>query len=141
MAEWRIANGNRKLLIRLLILLSALWSLECTVYAGAHNPSLLLRVLFVIWVVSPFGGADRLVKAYGGRQPNAGFNPAPAGAIACVAAAALLTEGTIGVVLRQRAAPFLLVPAGLWAILALLALAARASTNGTNGAENQREQG
>jgi hypothetical protein len=38
------------------LVLGAAASIAFTLYAGRHNPSQLLRVLFFIWVLAPFAG-------------------------------------------------------------------------------------
>ena len=41
---------------RIVVVLSALGSLACTLYAGQHNRSVLLVGMFAVWVVAPFAG-------------------------------------------------------------------------------------
>jgi hypothetical protein len=49
------------------VLAAAGWSLVRVIHTGRHNRSLVLPILFIVWVLSPFAGlliADRISKSW-----------------------------------------------------------------------------
>jgi hypothetical protein len=107
--------------------LGALVSVALTLYAGRHNPSLLLPVLFVLWVLSPFLG---LIAA----QRIAHRSPAHI-AKAIHAATLVLTLCAVLIYALVDVAPpphiafaFLAVPAACWLAILTLLIAARLAT-------------
>jgi hypothetical protein len=119
------ADGTLRVMVRAGLWIGAVGSLGFTLYAGRHNGSILLIVLFAAWVLSPFAGlwlAERSAER------------APAGIAASMRASALVimvfSLGIYGAAAMEApshhtAFAFLAVPAASWLAIVPLLLAAR----------------
>jgi len=112
-------------IVRIVVVLSALGSLACTIYAGQHNRSVLLVGMFAVWVVAPFAGLLFVLR------PSAS-GPSPAATslqsicmILSLAGLAIFAVFALRPLVHQAAAPFLVVPFCLWIGVAGLALGRR----------------
>jgi hypothetical protein len=110
---------------RFFVVLCALGSLACTLYAGQHNRSVLLVGMFAVWVVAPFAGLLMFLRSTYRKSPQAG-SPIPLfSTILSMAAMTILAVFTLHPQSHNAAAPFLMVPAWLWLAIALMSLSAR----------------
>ena len=113
------ATTNRQRAAALVVvLLSAAVSLGLMLWVGRHNASVVLILLFTVWVASPFAGLlylDRTARRWQAARQQAAYwqmHLIGLGSVAIYAAVALLMH------LRKPAAPFLAVPAATWMLIA-----------------------
>lgn len=98
---------------RVFVVLCALGSLACTLYAGQHNRSVLLVAMFAVWVIAPFAGLLVVLRSAG----QAG-TVVPAIAITLsLATLVLYAAFALHPLARTAAAPFLLLPMCSWAVV------------------------
>jgi len=119
------AEGTLRAMVRAGVWIGAVGSLGFTLYAGRHNSSILLIVLFAVWVVSPFAGlwlAERSAERV------------PAGIAASMRGSALVimvcSLGIYGAAAIQGPShlttfAFLAVPAASWLAIVPLLIASR----------------
>jgi hypothetical protein len=119
------AGGTLRAMVRAGLWIAGTGSLACTLYAGRHNNSIVLIVLFAAWVVSPFAGlwlAERSAER------------APAGIAASIRSSALVImvfslaiygAAAIQGPSHQTTFAFLAVPAASWLAIVPLLIAAR----------------
>ena len=119
------AEGTLRAMVRAGLWIGAVGSLGFTLYAGRHNSSILLIVLFAVWVVSPFAGlwlAERSAERV------------PAGIVASMRGSALVimvcSLGIYGAAAMQGPShhttfAFLAVPAASWLAIVPLLIASR----------------
>ncbi|KAA6459044.1 hypothetical protein DYQ86_17320 [Acidobacteria bacterium AB60] len=98
---------------RALIVLLALGSLACTLYAGRNNHSTVLIVLFGIWVLAPFVALLAILPRWERAMGE------PTGLRACLIALSsvvflIYLMNSLHPGGHHAAAPFLLAPAGIW---------------------------
>lgn len=99
------------------VLLSAVISLEAMFRVGRHNTSVVLVLLFTVWVASPFAGLlwmwRRAMPRQEAQQTTCRFISLISGSsVAVYAAVAYLVH------LKKPAGPFLAVPAASWLLIA-----------------------
>jgi tryptophan-rich sensory protein len=102
---------------RMIVVLSALGSLACTLYAGQHNRSVLLVGMFAVWVSAPYAGVLGVLRM-GDRIPRQSATLRTIAIVLSVSALATYTEFSPYPAGHNRAAPFLLVPICMWAVTA-----------------------
>ena len=106
------------------IILGAAGSVGLMLRVGHRNPSVLLTVLFTIWVLSPFAGfvvADSLSARW-----SAATRATLHGVMLLLTAASLAIYGRIafGAPVLRPAFAFLVVPLGSWLLMAVAVTAA-----------------
>jgi hypothetical protein len=110
---------------RIVVILCALGSLGCALFAGHHNRSILLVGMFAVWVVAPYVGVLGVLRiAERGPTQAATITGAMAFILSC---AALVLYGAFALhpLVHNAAAPFLLVPVCTWVAIAGMFLYAR----------------
>jgi hypothetical protein len=111
--------------IRILVLLSALGSLACTLYAGHHNRSFLLAGMFAAWVGAPFVGMLAVLRgAEGGSAKGVRLVRALA-IFVSLASPALYIAFLLLPPGHSAAAPFLVIPVVSWVAIAAMMVAAQ----------------
>jgi hypothetical protein len=97
-----------------------------TFWVGHRNRSVVLILLFVVWVGSPYLGLWRLAA----RQPQSYRTQRATDWLSLVLVAlsvAIYGRVTSGPILAKPAVPFLIVPLAMWIFIAILAGIARRS--------------
>ena len=112
---------------RVVVAVTGLLAAGCTTLAGWSNPSLLLRGIFVLWVVLPYLAMAWLLRGFESIARHKARAIGLSMLALAVMATALIAFFTFGPSLPQRAFPFLAIPAALWLALAPIGLAARHS--------------
>jgi hypothetical protein len=112
-------------MVRAVLWIGAVGSLGFTVYAGRHNPSVLLIVLFAGWVVSPFAGLW-LAERNAERVPR-GIAASMRGSALVIMVCSLGIYGAtvISGPGHQTTFAFLAVPAASWLAIVPLLIASR----------------
>jgi hypothetical protein len=110
------------------VILCALGSLACTLFAGHHNRSILLVGMFAVWVVAPSVGVLGVLRvAERGSTQAATIVQTMAFILSC-AALVLYAAFALHPLAHNAAAPFLLVPACSWVATAGMFLYARGNS-------------
>lgn len=118
-------GSTLRAIVRSGVWIAAAGSLACTLYAGRHNKSVLLVVLFAVWVLSPFAGLI-------GSERAAEHSPSGI-ANAMRASALIIAIFSLGIYVAVAASPpehhtafpFLAVPAVSWLAIVPMVIAAR----------------
>jgi len=117
----RQAHRRRHWISSTAIVLGAAGSIGLVLFVGRAQRSVVLMVLFILWVASPFVA---LAVARVAARSSAAFNGPSFSVLTCsIAAASLALYGTVafGPPRPQPAKFFLLMPAVSWAVLIVLA--------------------
>lgn len=112
-------------IVRVGVWIAAAGSLACTLYTGRHNSSVLLIVLFAVWVFSPFVGlawVNRIAES-GPRDLAAAIRASSL--VICVSSLILYAAVGASRATHHTAAAFLLVPASSWLAVLTMWLAPR----------------
>ena len=112
-------------IVRAGVWIAAVGSLACTVYTGRHNSSVLLDILFAVWVVTPYVGL-----VWMNRLPDRSARDLAA---AIRASSLVLCLASLGLYVAVAASPpghhtafaFLVVPATSWVTILTMWLAPR----------------
>jgi hypothetical protein len=110
---------------RILVLLSALGSLACTLYAGHHNRSFLLVGMFAAWVGTPFVGMLAVLRGVEGASARAATLVRTLAIVVSLVSLALYFVFMLGPLGHSAAAPFLVIPVCSWVAVAAMMLIAR----------------
>jgi hypothetical protein len=105
-----------------LVLLCALGSVAFTLYAGQHNRSIVLVVMFALWVGLPFVGIVGVLRRGDRGSRRTTRTTALILSFASLAIYAMFALHPLG---HRAAAPFLVVPLASWIVLGVLHLRAR----------------
>lgn len=116
----KLAAASRGVLI-----VGAIWSLFCTLYAGRHNASVLLMALFGVWVLSPFAGFAMVIRS--ARQQHVGILRALLANSIVVALTSAVIYGAVAfsAPTHHTAFAFLAVPAATWLAIGTFAVATK----------------
>jgi tryptophan-rich sensory protein len=118
--ETQAATNQKRGAALMSVLLGAAASLGLMLWVGRHNKSLLLVLIFTVWVASPFAGllwvhSNAKRREVSRQRSTYGLMLLISlGSIAVYAAAIFLMH------LAKPAAPFLVVPAVSWVLVAIL---------------------
>jgi hypothetical protein len=110
---------------RILVLLSALGSLACTLYAGHHNRSFLLVGMFAAWVGAPFVGMLAVLRGAEGTSAQAATLVRTLAIVVSLVSLALYFVFMLRPLGHSAAAPFLVIPVFSWVAVAAMMLVAR----------------
>jgi hypothetical protein len=110
---------------RFVLVAGAFWSLLCTIYAGRHNPSVLLAALFVLWVLSPFAGFAMVIRS--ARRHHVGIMRAllANSIVVTLTAVVIYSAVAFSPPSHHTAFAFLVVPAATWLAIGTFAAAAK----------------
>lgn len=107
------------------IWIAAAGSLACAIYTGRHNSSVLLIVLFAVWVLSPFVGLawiDRFAETL----PRDMASAIRASALViCISSLVLYVAIAASHLGHHAAFPFLVTPASSWLAILTMRIAPR----------------
>jgi hypothetical protein len=111
-----------------LIVIGAAGSLYFVLHAGRHNNSLLLRMLFVAWVISPFialliGNSFSRYRSFFARRIFYVLM------LFVTIGALIIYTGVLGPMGTKPAAVFLMVPLISWLLIAVVILISRSRSN------------
>src|ERR1700676_1500387 len=95
---------------RVLVVLCALGSLACTLYAGQHNRSILLVSMFAVWVTAPFVGLLGVLRGAGRGGGQAATVLHVSAVILSLATLVLYAAFALHPPGHNAAAPFLVLP-------------------------------
>jgi hypothetical protein len=104
--------------------LGAVGSVGLMLYTGRHNPSLLLMVIFALWVLSPFvvlGLSDILSKHWSSLTRTAVYSVS---LVIAVLTVAIYAEVAFGPPRAKTATLFVIVPPASWLAIATVVLIA-----------------
>ena len=110
---------------RVLLILCGLGSLACTFYAGHHNRSIALVLMFAAWVAAPFAGMLGVLRGIERTIAHRAARLQTVTIVSSIAALGLYAAFTLHPMGHSAAAPFLLIPAGMWVVIAGLWFSAR----------------
>lgn len=110
---------------RILVLLSALGSLACTLYAGHHNRSFLLVGMFAAWVGSPFVGMLAVLRGADRVSTRAVMLVRTVAIVVSLVSLGLYFVFMLYPLGHSAAAPFLVIPVCSWVAVATMMLIAR----------------
>jgi hypothetical protein len=113
---------------RVVVFLCALGSLACTLIAGHHNRSILLVGMFAVWVVAPSVGVLGVLRVAERGSTQAATIVQTMAIILSCAALGLYAAFALHPLVRNAAAPFLLVPVCSWVAVAGMFLYARGNS-------------
>jgi hypothetical protein len=111
-----------------LALVGAIGSLGLMFYVGRRQQSLVLMVMFTVWVVSPFVGAVVAARVSSTWSPSTRATLYVAMMIVALGSLGIYAILAFGPPVAKAAAPFLIVPAASWLLMTIaVAIAAAAS--------------
>jgi hypothetical protein len=103
-----------RLAARVFVVLCALGSLACTLYAGQHNRSMLLVGMFAVWVVAPFAGLFVVLPRWESASSQSATLLHATVIVFCITAFFIYAMNTLHPRGHNAAAPFLLEPLFMW---------------------------
>ncbi len=118
--EKQPATNPRRGVALLFVLLGAAASLGLMFWVGRHNKSVVLVLMFAVWVACPFAGLlwlHRTARRWGVSRQQSTYAQMifiSLASVAIYAAAAFLIH------LAKPAAPFLAIPAATWVLIAAI---------------------
>ncbi len=111
--------GQRRGVRHGIVVLSAVVSLALVFWAGRHNGSALLVLLFTLWVASPFAALLLVDRASTGLPVTSGRAVGRLAPLVSMVSALIYIIEVFLVHPAKAAAPFLVVPAVSWAAILL----------------------
>jgi hypothetical protein len=123
--ESQAATDSKRRTALIIVLLCTAISLGLMLWVGRHNRSVLLVLMFAVWVASPFAGlvwVHRVAMRWSALRQQATYAQMyfiSVATVAIYAAVAFLVH------LSKPAAPFLAVPALTWVVIAILLASTR----------------
>jgi hypothetical protein len=112
-------------MVRVGLWVAAAGSLACTLYTGRHNTSLLLVVLFAIWVLTPFAGLAWINRIGDSARRDIAAAIRASSLVVCISSLAIYVAIAAIRPVHHTAFAFLVVPAISWLTILTMWVAAR----------------